>query len=273
MKSNYPDVLLHASLNQSIVHPDVIANKQTLLKRFCPHRMYTMHQTGDLIDEITCDLHDWKWNSLGTPLNNDRKLGCGEVTRGRSNLILRNFQEPNHRWVDIIGSETNLLLQNVYTGSSTASWLWLMDLEADYLHVEAAKIHPLLNSQIDTSKIILEEGDGWIYQEHAPGWFAIYIYPFIFLEHKNGCLGINRVVPNDPNSEFGFQWTTQFYFDYSKTNAHGRNLFETMEPVFKEDVRAAENTKGPYFPLMKSDNPLEKHSLHFAKWVTKNVQR
>jgi hypothetical protein len=275
MFTNPPKILAHtASLAPgNFVLPEYILNKNNdtvnLFHRYCPHRMYPLHSAGEHVKEITCKFHNFKWSKDGTPLNNTKKLSCGTASVGRSGLIFKNFKEPEHKWIDDLASEQNLVYSHSVQGESNGSWLWLMDAEADLLHVYKDGIHPLLSRQINLEDIIMDQGDGWILQQHPTGWW-LYIFPFTFVEYGNpGMVMVNTVIPNDYNSEYGFKWITQFYYDPS-VSFDRRYLFETLDQVFKEDVATAELQKGNYFPLMKAINRYEDHCVHFGEWVKAN---
>lgn len=270
-----PKVLAHKSVvdNGNFVIPDFILNKNgdgvSLFHRFCPHRMYPLHNPGEHVQNVYCKFHDYEWTASGTPINNDKKLKCGEAVVGQSGLVMRNFAEPEHQWVMDLTNETDLVYESSHTGSSNGSWLWLMDAQADLAHVHAKGIHPVLSQQINIQDVVLEEGEGWCLQTHPDGWW-LYIFPFTFIEYgRPGCLMVNTITPNDIDSEFGFQWITQFYYSPS-VSKNARILFETAEHVFREDVGAAEVQKGKYFPLMKAANRYESHCVHFGRWVTKH---
>jgi hypothetical protein len=115
----------------------------------------------------------------------------------------------------------------------------------------------------------MDHGDGWILQTCSTGWW-LFIYPYTFIEYSPGCLSVNYTTPDDPNSEFGFSWITQFYYD-PVIHQSKRTEFQTLEDVFHEDVEAIEQQKGKYFPLMKSVNRLEDHCVHFGQWVKDNL--
>jgi hypothetical protein len=188
---------------------------------------------------------------------------------GQSGLILKNFNEPDHTWVKDLSKETELIYSHSLQGESKGSWLWLMDAEADLLHVYEAGIHPLLSRQVKLEDIQMDQGDGWILQTHPNGWW-LYIYPFSFVEYDyRGCVLINRIIPNDINTEHGFTWITQFYYR-ADVDINTRLLFETAESVLKEDVTTAELQKGKYFPLMNPINKYENHCVHWGEWVRKN---
>lgn len=277
-KNSIPEILAHSVVLErgNFVLPDIILSKDQndflLLHKDCPHRRYPLHNPGDHINEIHCKFHNFKWNKIGVPLNNEKKLVCGKCQTGKSNLLFKNFLEPDHKWIRDLAKETNLTYSGLSKfGESTGSWLWLMDAESDLLHIYNEGIHPFLSQQLDVKDIVLDQGDGWIYQEHPHGWW-VYVYPFCFIEYgSEGKLAVNRVIPKNLSNEFGFTWMTQFYYDYDKCNASDRMIFETMEQVFTEDVRTVEKQKGPYFPLMNSDNLYESHSVHFGNWYRQNV--
>jgi len=257
----------------NFVLPDYILNKGdntvNLFHRYCPHRMYPLHTPGEHVDEINCRLHNFTWAKDGTPVNNPKKIHCGTTTTGRTGLVFKNFEEPDHAWVDELATETNLVYSHSFQGESRGNWLWLMDAEADLLHVYNGGIHPILSAQVNINDVTTDQGDGWIIQNHPDGWW-VYVFPFTFVEYgRPGCLMVNTVIPDDIDSEYGFRWITQFYYDPSVT-ANTRIVFETLETVFREDVETAELQKGDYFPLMKALNRFEDHCVHFGKWVTEN---
>lgn len=275
MFNNPPNILAHTKVLEqgNYVLPDYILNKNddevNLFHRFCPHRMYPMHTPGEHIENIYCKFHGFEWTKDGTPINNDKKISCGKPNVGSSGLIFKNFQEPDHSWVKDIANETNLVYSHSYQGESTASWLWLMDAEADLLHLYDNGIHPFLSKQVKLEDIEMDQGDGWILQTHPHGWW-LYVFPFSFVEYgKNGSVMINRVIPNDINSEYGFTWITQFYYRPEVT-ANERLIFETAEGVFREDVDTVKLQGVDYFPLMKAMNKYEDHCVHWGEWYTKN---
>lgn len=274
---NPPRIFSHiAVLEQgNYVLPDYILNKSEtgvkLFHRFCPHRMYPLHSPGEHVQNIVCKFHGFEWDSTGTPVNNTKKLQCGSALVGKSGLVFKDFEEPDASWVTDLATETNLIHSHTLHGNSKGSWLWLMDAEADLLHLYNDGIHPFLSQQIDLQDINMTQGDGWIQQTHPDGWW-LYIFPFTFVEYGNpGCVMVNTVIPDDINTEYGFRWTTQFYYT-SLVKANDRMIFETLDTVFKEDVAAAELQKGNYFPLMKASNKYEDHCIHFGKWIKQHVK-
>ncbi len=275
MLKKLPKVLAHsAALKQgNFVAPEYILNQGTenvtnLFHRFCPHRMYPLHHAGEIVDDITCKFHNFQWDRHGIPINNPKNLGCGKASVGRSGLVFKDFVEPDHYWVDDLASETNLQYSHSLHGTSNGSWLWMMEIQADLLHIWNGGIHPALSAVTDLDDIGMDEGDGWILQTCSTGWW-LFIHPFTFIEYSKGCVSVNYTIPKDINNEFGFDWITQFYYDPA-TTTEKRKDFETLEDVFHEDVQAIESQKGKYFPLMQTQNRLENHCIHFGKWVTEN---
>lgn len=271
-----PTILAHKSAVDAgnYVTPNYILNKGddtiNLFHRYCPHRMYPLANIGDTVENIVCKFHGFAWSKTGIPINNDRKITCGKAQVGKSGLIFKDFVEPNHYWVDDIASETNLEFSHIVTGKSQGSWLWAMDIQADLLHIRKGDdvVHPELAAVTNLDDCKMEHGDGWILQTCSTGWW-LFIYPFAYVEWSKGCLAINNLQPNDTDSEFGFTWTTQYFYDPA-TLPSKRIEFETLDDVFLEDIETIELQKGKYFPLMKSINRLEDHSVHFGEWVTKH---
>lgn len=272
-----PKVLAYRTCTEkgNFVTPEYIINSDVnlfnLFHRFCPHRMYPLSAPGQHVHDITCQFHNFKWNSNGEPLNNDKKLKCGSALLGKSGLLFKDFDEPDHPWVTDLTKETNLVYSHSSLGTSHGSWLWLMDAEADLLHLHKDGIHPFLSKQINLDDITLDQGEGWILQNHPDGWW-LYIFPYGFVEYgRPGKLMVNSVFPKDPNNEFGFDWITQFYYDPS-VDVNQRMIFETLEKVFEEDVKTAEVQKGKYFPVMKAVNRYENHCVHWGQWFKKNLK-
>jgi nitrite reductase/ring-hydroxylating ferredoxin subunit len=269
-----PKILAHSSAltGSNFVTPEYILNLSNnnvnLMRRYCPHRMYPLHKIGQHVDNIVCNFHGFEWDKTGTPLNNDRKLNCGTAEVGRSGLVFTNFKEPTHQWVNHLASEKNLKFSHVTTGTSVGSWLWIMEIQSDLLHIRTGEdvVHPWLSSVENLDKVEMDQGDGWILQTCSTGWW-LFIYPFTFVEYSKGCVALNYTIPKDIKNEFGFDWVTQFYYDPSVSQER-RSTFEKLEGVFHEDVIAIEAQKGPYFPLMKAQNNLENHCVYFGEWVT-----
>ena len=231
-----PKIYAHLSVLEkgNFVVSEYILNKRNeinvnLFRRFCPHRMYPLANIGTHVNEITCKLHNFKWDKDGEALNNPKKIHCGEASIGKSGLIFK----------------------------------------ADLLHVYLGGIHPFLSKQINLDDLILDQGDGWVLQTHPSGWW-LYIFPYVFIEYENpGCVMINYVTPKDDISEFGYDWTMQFYYDDS-VRVERRLIFETSKDVYFQDIEASEKQKGKYFPLLKSMNRYEDHCVYFGNWFKEN---
>ena len=273
MFKNVPQVLAHKSaLNTgSFVTPNYILSKNgdeiNALSRMCPHRYYPIGEEGETLTEITCKFHGFTFDSSGKPLNNNLRLACTETNIGRSGLVFKNFVEPEHKWVDDLANEKNLVYSHSWSGTSKGSWLWIMEAEADMLHIRKGGIHPWLSENYKPEEVILEQGDGWICQSPPHGWW-LYIYPYTFVEWDVGRVAVNYTIPHDKNSEYGFDWISQFYYD-PNISSEQRKTFEMFEDVFKEDVEAIEKQMRPYTPLAKTFNAFEDHTYHFGDWVTK----
>lgn len=238
-----------------------------LLNRLCPHRFYPIGDLG-YIENITCKLHGFSFNEDGSSKNNPYKLSCHSSNVGKSGIVFRNFSEPDHKWVNDVANEKNLQYSHCYFGKSDGNWLWLMEIEADLWHIRESGVHPWLSSQINPLDVKLENGDGWIYQEHPDGWW-VYVFPFIFIEWTKGCLSINCTFPNDIKIETGYSWLTQLYYDPEVTQEK-RDIFNKIEDVFREDVLVSEQQKTKYIPYKKSLNVLEDQAVVFGEWVEKN---
>jgi hypothetical protein len=275
MFKKIPKIYAHkaAMTSGNFVTPEVILNPGTdtvanLFHRYCPHRMYPMHTPGEVVQQVQCKFHGFEWTASGTPVNNNRKINCGTASVGRSGLVMKDFVEPEHKWVDDLAQETNLVYSHACTGESTGSWLWMMDVQADLLHVRAEGIHPGLGSEVTYDELDIVNGDDWILQTHPKGWW-LFVYPYTFVEWMPGRVSVNYTVPKDPANEFGFSWITQFYYS-NNVSAEEREQFETLDDVWHEDVTAIEKQKGPYFPLSYASHKLEEQCVHFGNWVRQN---
>lgn len=273
---NVPKIYAHiSSLNKNtFVLPNCIIsnNKNDILKfsRTCPHRGYKIGNPGEQNNNIKCILHGFEFDCEGKPINNENELKSQQtLSVGKSGLIFENFKEPDHWWVDTICNEKELIYERSYQGNSVGSWLWMMEIQADLLHVQKNGIHPVLSELVDLDNVKMENGDNWILQSFDGG-FWLFIYPYTFVEWAPGCLGINYTIPNDKQQEFGFSWITQFYYN-KNISEQKKKEFELLEPVFKEDVEAVEKQIIPYFPLKKALNRLEEHCVHFGQWFKNNV--
>ena len=238
-KNKVPIILSHISVldNGNYVLPDYILNKYfyevRLFRKNCPHRMYPLHEIGDHVENIKCKLHGFEFDNSGKAINDHPyKLNCQSYNLGKSGIVFKNFIEPDHEWVDCIANEKELEYSHSYTGESNGSWLWLTEIEADLLHVWKDGIHPWLYTQYDPYKVELQNGENWIFQKQQTG-FWVYVFPYIFIEWTPGCLSLNCIFPKD-NSEWGYNWMTQIYFDPKVSNEE-REIFNKIEEVFVED--------------------------------------
>jgi hypothetical protein len=271
-----PKILAHmAAVNKgNFVTPEYILgnDKVSLFNRYCPHRRYPISNVGDVLNEtILCNFHGFEWDLKGVPINNNRHINCGEVVTGRSGLMFKDFVEPEHKWVDDLASETSLEYSHIRTGTSKGSWLWMMEIQADLLHIRKGKdaVHPDLSKVTELEETELDQGDGWILQTCSTGWW-LFIYPFTFIEYSKGCVAVNYTTPHDIKNEFGFDWHTQYYFS-PEVSEDRRHEFEFyVEPVFNEDVVAIEKQRGPWFPIIVPYNRLEDHCVHYGQWVKAN---
>ena len=274
MFKNPSKILAHTSSirDGSFVTPEYIITKQDdivrALNRTCPHRFYPIGEEGEVVSDITCKLHGFSFDRAGDPLNNNCRLGETEIDVGQSGLIFENFEEPNHKWVDDVKKETNLVYSNSYTGTSHGSWLWSMEMGADLLHVRKGGIHPWLYPQINLDDVILDQEDNWMFQGRPDGWWT-FVFPYTFIEWSPGCLSINYTVPKNVNIEYGFDWITQMYFD-PLVPIKERDIFQKINMVFIEDVEGAEKIKLPYHPLKTSTSRFEDQCVYFGQWVKKN---
>lgn len=274
MFNSPPRIIAHRSVikNGNFATPEYIVGEGGVMNRFCPHRMYPIQEIGTFSSgNLTCNFHGFSWDKNGTPLNNTKQLKCRTFTEGKSGLLFKNFKEPAHSWIDDLANETNLEYSHCMQGYSKGSWLWMMEIQADLLHIRKGEhaVHPWLSSIENLDDVKMESGESWIIQSCSTGWW-LFIYPYTFIEWSPGCLAINYTTPDNVNEEFGFNWITQFYYDPS-ISPDRRSVFEKLEDVFQEDVHAIEKQKGKYFPIIKPYNRLENHCVHFGQWVKKNL--
>jgi phenylpropionate dioxygenase-like ring-hydroxylating dioxygenase large terminal subunit len=277
MFKNPPKILAHHSaLNDgNFTTPEYILNQRdgivNLFHRYCPHRLYPLAKVGDTVQNIVCKFHGFEWSKEGVPVNNDRKIGCGKAQTGKSGLIFKDFVEPSHQWVKDLADETRLEFSHIRTGTSKGSWLWIMEIQTDLLHIRKGEdvVHPSLAETTDLDNVEMDHGDSWILQTCSTGWWLC-IYPFTFVEWSPGKIAINYTTPNNINDEFGFSWHTQYYFNPDVTKEERETFEFFVEDVFHEDVETIEQQRGGWFPLMKAISKLEEHCVHFGQWVTKN---
>jgi phenylpropionate dioxygenase-like ring-hydroxylating dioxygenase large terminal subunit len=277
----------HSALNQgNFVTEDKIVCKDnsgvSLKSRECPHRGYTMHTPGEVVKNIVCKMHGLAWSSDGLPCqeksycNHSYKLhDRGSLQVGKSGLLFKNFIEPVHaEWVQVLSEQTDLKFDRILSGKSTGSWLWFMEQLTDVLHLRQGGIHPRQSLETPLSTMDLDVGDGYVTQLYktptgGTGYW-IYIFPGFAVEFEPGKLLINRVIPDDVNTEFGFTWELQLYYSPSVDSVE-REEWEKQIEVFMEDVEAVEKIKRPFFPLRHTMTDLEKLMFHWGEWYLKNL--
>lgn len=274
MLTKHPKVFSHNSVLQlgNYITPNYILSSNSLFNRYCPHRMYPIGEIGDILTQsITCKLHGLEWDLQGKPINNNKPMACKNFTIGKSGLIYSNFVEPNHQWVYDLANENNLRYSHCYDGQSKASWLWMMEIQTDLLHIRQGSnvVHPELSSITDLNDIKLDSGEGWALQTCSTGWWLC-IFPYTFIEYSKGCLAINYTVPNDIKNEFGFTWMSQFYYDPIVTTDKRKEFEKYFQDVFLEDVNAIEKQIVPWYPIYEKISKLESHNIQFSEWVVAN---
>lgn len=276
-----PRIYAHNSvLNNGLmfVTNQTILKRQTdstvnLINRYCPHRGYPIGNIGEQLPTLTCNFHGLSWDKECNPNNHHYNLITNRTANILScGLIVENLKiDENLSWVKDLEQLSNLHYSHSVTGVSMGSWLWMMDIQADLLHIRDSEnsIHPELGSVTNLDEIEMYEGENWILQTCSTGWW-LFIFPWTFIEYSPGCLSINFTVPNQLNEEFGFSWMTQFYYS-PEVNSDKKTEFETLDHVFRQDVAAVEKQKIPYWPLITPLNKYENHSVYFGKWVKNNL--
>jgi hypothetical protein len=287
MFKNYPIIYAHVSAmsNSNFVLQEKIIVKNgeeyDIKSRECPHRGYLMHEPGDKINTITCKLHGFAWDQLGNP--SIQHSSCSHFYRlhhhgtaevGNTGLLFQNFKEPtNAYWVNVLASEKNLKYEKSILGNSNGSWLWLMEQMTDILHLNQNGIHPRQSLETPLKEIETGFGEDWAIQIYptcyGPKGFWLFVYPGFNVEYEPGKLLITRVVPNNINNEYGFTWHMQFYYD-PKVDQTEKEVWEKCIDVYREDIKAIENIKRPFFPLKKTVNNMELQMKHWGDWYLKH---
>lgn len=289
MFKNYPQIYAHNSAlnNGNFVTEDKIVCKDnsvlSLKSRECPHRGYIMHTPGEVVKNIVCKMHGLAWDNNGYPCQ--EKSQCdhfyklhhhGEPELGKSGLLFKNFEEPvDSEWVQVLSQQTDLEFNRTIRGSSTGSWLWFMEQLTDVLHLRQGGIHPRQALETPLSTMQLDQGEGHVTQIYTlpsgiKGYW-IYIFPGYAVEFEPGKLLINRVIPNNIETEFGFAWELQLYYSAS-VDAVEREDWEKQIEVFMEDLAAVEKIKRPFFPLKRMMTDLEKLTYYWGDWYSKNLK-
>lgn len=287
MFKNFPNILAHTAAlkNGNFILEDKIViknnNQFSIKSRECPHRGYLMHNPGDVVNNIICKLHGFAWDNEGRPLEKEHSCPhfyklhhLGEANVGKTGLIFQNFKEPeNTKWVELLSNMNNLAYVHNVTGSSTGSWLWLMEQMTDLLHIRQNGIHPRQSLETPLNIIGTDFGDGWAIQTYknslGEDGFWLFVYPWFEVEYEPGKLTIGRITPNDPNNEYGFKWQMQFYYAPTVGSVE-KEEWEKCIQVLEEDIAAIENIKRPFFPLKRTVNKWEDQMKHWGEWYIAN---
>lgn len=282
-----PNIFAHTSALSTgnfVLHDKIIiknGNIYDIKNRECPHRGYLMHTPGDVVKNVVCKLHGFAWNNDGRPLKQDPycdhfyKLSHqGTAKESSTGLLFDGFDIPEDaEWVKILNDDKDLAYSHSIIESSNGSWLWLMEQMTDLLHVRKNGIHPRQALETPLNEMETKFGNGWSQQIYptcyGPRGFWLFVYPGFNVEYEPGQLIITRVTPNDPNNEYGFTWQMQFY--YSPTiDSVAKEAWEKCVDVYREDIKAVENIKRPYFPLKRTVNKWEDQMKHWGDWYTTN---
>ena len=106
--------------------------------------------------------------------------------------------------VHLTNNYTNWLLERWQQGLGTH----VITLNAE-MAIQGEK-DPKLAEITDLNGIEMYDGDGWILQTCSTGWW-LFVYPYTFIEWSPGCVALNYTTPHNAQSEFGFDWITQYY--------------------------------------------------------------
>ena len=282
-----PKIFAHVSAmkNGNFVLQDKIIIKNgdayDIKSRECPHRGYLMHEPGDQVNNVVCKLHGFAWDQEGRPLEKEpycshfyKMHHQGTAELGKTGILFQDFKEPDDaEWVNILSNAPPMVYERSITESSPGSWLWLMEQMTDLLHVRQNGVHPRQSLETPLEDMDTDFGDGWAIQMYPTCYgskgFWLFIYPGFNIEYEPGRLLITRVTPDDINNEFGFTWSMQLYYspDIGKTE---KEAWEKCIEVYKEDVKAIENIKRPFFPLKRTVNKWEDQMKHWGEWYTSN---
>jgi hypothetical protein len=282
-----PNIFSHVSaLNNGnfVLHDKIViknGNSYDIKSRECPHRGYIMHMPGDVVKNVVCKLHGFAWDQEGKPLSKEpycehfyKLHHHGSATESITGLIIDDFDIPQDaEWVKILSSDKDLVYSHSITEFSNGSWLWLMEQMTDLLHVRQNGIHPRQALETPLDNMETEFGDGWSLQMYPTCYgskgFWLFVYPGFNVEYEPGQLIITRVTPNDPNHEYGFTWQMQFYYS-SAIDSVAKEAWEKCVDVYREDIKAVENIRRPYFPLKRTVNKWEDQMKHWGEWYIEN---
>jgi hypothetical protein len=282
-----PNIFSHvSSLNNGnfVLHDKIViknGESYDIKSRECPHRGYIMHTPGDVIKNVVCKLHGFAWDQEGKPLSKEpyckhfyKLHHHGSAKESITGLIVDDFDIPQDaEWVKMLSADKDLVYSHSITESSNGSWLWLMEQMTDLLHVRQNGIHPRQSLETPLDNMETEFGDGWSLQMYPTCYgskgFWLFVYPGFNVEYEPGQLIITRVTPNDPNHEYGFTWQMQFYYSPA-IDSVAKEAWEKCVEVYREDIKAIENIKRPYFPLKRTVNKWEDQMKHWGEWYIQN---
>jgi nitrite reductase/ring-hydroxylating ferredoxin subunit len=256
---------------QNLVTEDVIIFGDRVLSRVCPHRYFPLGKLGKKCDkQITCKLHGFSFDTFtGRGVNNNLSLPQKQITPTKSGIVYDgDFQEPDHWWVDTIAKEKTMFYRDSFKGKSKGSWLWNYETALDLLHLRKDGIHPWLADQMTTDQVSLDEGDGWVLQ-HFAGGFWLFLFPYTFIEWMPGGICIVTVKPDSNDTEYGYSWFGQYYYRLGLPQKVIDD-FKRIDEVWNEDVAASKLIRRPFTPMLKSDDPLERHNVVFGEWYKRN---
>jgi phenylpropionate dioxygenase-like ring-hydroxylating dioxygenase large terminal subunit len=287
MFKTQPNVFAHISAMKNgnfVLHDKIIVkngNLYDIKNRECPHRGYLMHEPGDQVNNVVCKLHGFAWDQKGRPLEKESQCSHfykmhhqGTALVGKTGLLFEDFDEPEDaEWVKILSDAPPMVYERSIIESSSGSWLWLMEQMTDLLHVRQNGIHPRQSLETPLDEMETDFGDGWAIQIYPTCYgskgFWLFVYPGFNIEYEPGRLLITRVTPNDINNEFGFTWHMQLYYSPNIGKVE-KEEWEKCVEVYKEDVKAIENIKRPFFPLKRTVNKWEDQMKHWGEWYTAN---
>lgn len=293
MFRNPPNIYAHVSALKNghfVVEDQIIFNDNnnyTIKSRECPHRGYIMQEPGDIVKTLVCKMHGFAWDNAGRPLENKAEP-CrnhfyklphhGELELGQTGLLFQNFKEhADSEWIQELSKITDLEFKKTITGESKGSWLWMMEQLTDVIHLRPNGIHPQLSLEVplDSEHLVQRLEDGCSVQKHTningTTGYWVFIYPGYGVEFEPGKLFINRIIPNDPNEEFGYRYELQFYYS-PWVDTYEQTEWEKNVDIFYEDVRAVERIKRPFFPLKKMVNEYEAQMYDWGQWYLANLK-
>jgi phenylpropionate dioxygenase-like ring-hydroxylating dioxygenase large terminal subunit len=242
----------------------VINQNLELFPNRCPHRGNKIIKPGTTKDLFQCNLHGWQWNNNGQPINNNVSLKSQQATLGESGLVFLNWDEPQGvQWVEDLKNSTFEYSHSLHK-QGFGDWRWQMEMHVDLLHVE--KIHPLLHSYVDCTKLRTERGNDWIAQYHDHGWW-LFIYPFTHIEWEPGCFYFSEMTPKE--NDQGYDVYIHYYFDQQVDSVKRQEFAKMADQTFDEDIQAVNELSSASSYRMPSNcqHPLEQDIIHFYNWL------